>query len=119
MVTEFLAAKRTEEVRARDPEGCEHVGYFIHAGRCRRLGGQAWFTLADGSEEGCRSDRLAGTALHGVVTPAWTRVWRKWSGLSDLGPPVLAPSLDQRLDRWAGHLRAHLDWDRVRALIRT
>ncbi|HVA62468.1 MAG TPA: cobyric acid synthase [Terriglobales bacterium] len=118
VVTEFSPEKRTERVRARDPEGVDHVGYFIHAGRSQRRGGEPWFILADGSEEGCRCDRLAGTALHGVVTPVWVESWRKWAGLTDLGTPPPQPSLDQRLDRWADHVRAHLDWERVQALVR-
>lgn len=117
VVTEFLREKRTERVQARDSRGREHSGYFIHCGRARRTGAVAWFQLADGTDEGCLLNRIAGTALHGVLDAGWVRQWRDWAGLPDLGPTPELPDLDQRLDLWTDHVAAHVEWKQIVDLV--
>lgn len=106
--TEFLPEKRTEAAG---------TGYFIHHGHCRRFGAEPLYTLADGSPEGCRCGRVAGTSLHGALRPAMVAQWRAWAGLPEVACEEACTSLDQRLDQWADHVGNNISWQKVVALL--
>jgi adenosylcobyric acid synthase len=65
VVTEFGPEKVVRWHRGR-ALGETVTGYEIRHGRPRRVGGDGWVVLADGSCEGAWSGRVAGTSLHGL-----------------------------------------------------
>ncbi len=112
--TEFAAAKRTERL------GGSGFGYCIHHGRIHRRGGEALHALADGSAEGCRQARIAGTVMHGGVPETLIAQWLEWSGRETTASPWDGVAdLDMRLERWAEHVRAHVAWERIVARVET
>jgi adenosylcobyric acid synthase len=100
------------------------AGYRIHHGRVfAGAGAAAWLVGDDGNPLGWWHGRVAGTTLHGLFESdgfragvlAWAadRAGKQWApGALDFGAARLA-----RLDRIADLLEAHLDLDRVAALI--
>ncbi|HEY2998986.1 MAG TPA: cobyric acid synthase [Acidimicrobiales bacterium] len=104
------------------------AGYRIHHGRVGPDGAAGeWLMSTEGSAGGevlgwC-TDRLAGTTVHGlfesdgfraaVLADAAARAGKRWT---PAGVDFAATRLD-RLDRIADTLEAHLDLDRVAALI--
>ena len=100
------------------------AGYRIHHGRVVAGAGAApWLVGDDGEPLGWWHGRVAGTTVHGLFESdglragvlAWAaeRAGKRWApGGLDFGAARLA-----RLDRMADLLEAHLDLDRVGALI--
>ncbi len=113
VTTEFHAGKRTERVKGGE------LGYFIHHGHTHRRSGEGLQRLADGSEEGCRQARVAGTAMHGEVAQALISQWLRWTGHGDGTTPEKAASLDMRLESWAQHVRLSVAWERIVARVET
>jgi adenosylcobyric acid synthase len=94
-------------------------GYEIHVGETRVEGDR--LLQLDGGPEGCRRGRVMGSYLHGLLDSS--EVIRELLGpiRPELAWPELGSHEDWRqaqLDLVAGHLRAHLDVDTVRALTR-
>lgn len=108
-------------------------GYEIHMGETS-LGSQAlpWLQLversgqpASGSDGAVSPDgRCWGTYWHGLLdNPAWRRRLVNWlrmeKGLSPLTSPVYdrQQAQERAFDRLADHLRQHLDWERIYAIL--
>jgi adenosylcobyric acid synthase len=63
--------KRTEAVQAVTPRGTSFGGYAIHLGRTSiATGAEPFATLADGTPDGTRLNRVVGTYLHGAFETA-------------------------------------------------
>ncbi|MDT3779408.1 cobyric acid synthase [Nitrospira sp. MA-1] len=138
--TELLAHKKTVQVRACSlPESwgheCPVEGYEIHMGATRGANdipscfgispNQEKFSLEkeDVRLDGAMSPdgRVWGTYIHGVFDqPEFRRRWLNRMRIrKDLAPLDLEISakvsqrMSQALDRWADHLKTHLDVDRI------
>jgi adenosylcobyric acid synthase len=69
-VTVIGDAKRTEAVQAVLPSGARFGAYAIHAGRTTSVDSvqcEPFATLVDGTPDGMRAGRVAGTYLHGAL----------------------------------------------------
>jgi len=125
--TRFAASKVVHECSAGSlwPEvGHTLKGYEIHHGRTT-LSAPLGEPLAQGGVAvGWRLDRVAGTYLHGVLgEDAWRSAFlnsvRQDRGFPCQGAQIASP-LEQRIQRWAGHLRSHLRpgaWERILAAL--
>jgi adenosylcobyric acid synthase len=105
-------------------------GYEIHMGTTERTGGRIWFqrTAQNGapvdSPEGCVSDdgRIRGSYLHGLLdSPEILGGWLAAIGLETLVVPkgIGWRAKEKAYDRLADHFRAHMDMDRILALLRS
>jgi adenosylcobyric acid synthase len=66
--TVLAAEKVTRRISATTPSGVEFDAYEIHLGVTTRThDAEPFATLADGSKDGVRGERLAGTYLHGAL----------------------------------------------------
>lgn len=124
--TSFAGEKQTTWAEG-EALGLSVRGYEIHMGRTHYLpGAQPFAHLADGRTDGAVAGQVCGTYLHGIFESApfrrhWLNRLRERRGLPPL-PAFVADSasVDPReaaLDRLAAHVRAHLDLERLRALI--
>jgi adenosylcobyric acid synthase len=107
-------------------QGRAVAGYRIHHGRVRPEGDAAasWLVAGDGEVLGWHDGRVAGATLHGLFEQdgfradvlAWAaeRSGKHWS---PTGVDFAAARME-RLDRIADALEAHLDLDRLMAIIR-
>jgi adenosylcobyric acid synthase len=105
--------------------GCRAAGYRIHHGRVS-AGARARPWMLDGSGEpiGWWGGRMAGTTLHGLFESDELRagVLRWAADVGGVPAPVLpgvrfAAEREARLDRIADTLEAHLDLDRLWAIV--
>ena len=113
--------KRLEPVCGTTTDGVPFTGYEMHMGvtagpDCAR----PFSHIADGSQEGAISSdgNVAGTYIHGLFADDRQRsAWlaRFNAGATNIAYEVL---IDQTLDRFAAHLAAHLDLDRLLKLAR-
>ncbi|MEJ2640773.1 MAG: cobyric acid synthase [Desulfosarcinaceae bacterium] len=103
-------------------------GYEIHMGQTELTGGRPWFrrTAQNGtpvdSAEGCVSDndRIRGSYLHGFLDSAEIlRGWLAAIGLEKLAVPdeIGWQAKGKAFDRLADHFRAHMDMERILALL--
>jgi adenosylcobyric acid synthase len=133
-ITEFRSTKRTRQVRARlqiargpfaSLRGLDTSGYELRMGESTES--SAPFAIVkenahqypDGGhdEEGL----VLGTYLHGMLHSPAVREGLL-EGVARLSGRVLPPegaerSIDAELDRWTGHVAAHVDLDRVAAWV--
>jgi adenosylcobyric acid synthase len=142
VATELTSVKTTEQVQAiarHLPDTADECvsGYYIHLGRTTRVSGSSCFRVvqragagsadaqcADASvdEGACRSDgSVWGTYIHGVFDKAgfrraWLNKLRRRKGLEPLqkmASEAVNERLAMELDRWADHLRTHLDFGAI------
>lgn len=104
-------------------------GYEIHMGHTRRLGGTPLFEVHRRNRAHCRDEdgcitaegRIMGTYMHGLFdTPDITRRWLESIGISGLEIEALdgPAAKDREYDLLAGHLKAHVDMNRLQAALR-
>lgn len=124
--TVFRAEKLTEQrmYRSAWPEAGHAVaGYEIHRGVSEGEG--ARLVEEGGAEVGLAGERAVGCYLHGLLScDGWRSAFlnevRRGRGMPAMGAVASAP-MEARLQRWAGHLRAHLRpgaWERILAAVR-
>jgi adenosylcobyric acid synthase len=125
VATEFEGDKVLDRPAGHATTGEAVVGYRIHHGRVRPCGpGAEPWLVADGGEVlGWRAGQVLGTTLHGLfeadrfraalLADVAARAGKRWA---PGGVSFAAARLD-RLDRIADTLEAHLDLDRLAALI--
>jgi adenosylcobyric acid synthase len=122
VVTSFAAEKVTMQTTAtaRAPwlgQVETVVGYEIHMGRTQRLPAvPALLQLSSGETDGALQGQVWGTYLHGIFDNdrfrrAWVNSMRaaRELPLLPLDAPAGPSPREQAFDRWAAHLRAHLD----------
>jgi adenosylcobyric acid synthase len=120
VTTTLTAVKRLEAVTgATLPDGAPLSGYEMHIGETSGPGAaRAFARLGDGRSDGAVSadGRVAGTYVHGLFADDRQRArWLTLLGAatSDLAYEAL---VDDILDRFASHLEAHLDVERLFAI---
>ena len=121
VATTLTARKRLEAVTGSTiPDGTPLSGYEMHIGETTGPGAseRPFAQLAGERPDGAVSadGRVAGTYVHGLFSDDRQRA--RWLGLlgaetSDLAYEALVDSI---LDRFADHLEAHLDCDRLLAI---
>ncbi len=120
VTTTLTAVKRLEAVTgATLPDGAPLSGYEMHIGETSGPGAaRAFARLGEGRSDGAVSadGRVAGTYVHGLFADDRQRA--RWLALlgaaaSDLAYEAL---VDDILDRFASHLEAHLDVERLFAI---
>lgn len=140
VATELFPQKRTVQVEAfplhleAGPK-CAVAGYEIHMGLTRRGRALPSFRMLrcigpegeEATEDGAASEdgRVWGTYIHGVFDrPAFRRLWlnrvRQRKGMPLLETAVsekVTARLVSALDRWADHLKKHLDVPRIFAVL--
>jgi cobyric acid synthase len=115
-VTELQRDKTTRLVRVTDSEtGSQMDGYEIHHGATTAGPGAVVTLTGPDGPLGWRSGGVRAGYVHGLLEHAGYRdALLARAGISPGGAPA---SLDARLSAIAGHVRAALDWPRVRALV--
>ncbi|HKN87079.1 MAG TPA: cobyric acid synthase [Nitrospiraceae bacterium] len=135
VTTELMPHKTTRQIEAivldqGTPTDMILSGYYIHMGKTERMTGLPCFKIVqsrsaehDIEEDGARSrDGLIwGTYIHGVFdSPAFRRFWlnrlrlRKGSRPLPLSVSIaVTERLQRQMDRWAEHLRQHLQWTSI------
>jgi adenosylcobyric acid synthase len=120
VTTTLTAVKRLETVTgATLPDGAPLSGYEMHIGETSGPGAaRAFARLGEGRSDGAVSadGRVAGTYVHGLFADDRQRArWLTLLGAatSDLAYEAL---VDDILDRFASHLEAHLDIERLFAI---
>jgi adenosylcobyric acid synthase len=120
VATTLTPVKRLEAVTGVTlPDGAPLTGYEMHIGETSGPGAERAFArLHDGRRDGTVSGdgRVAGTYVHGLFADDRQRA--RWLALlgaagSDLAYEAL---VDDILDRFASHLEAHLDIERLFAI---
>jgi adenosylcobyric acid synthase len=117
--------RRTARVVAGPGAGESAAGYRIHHGRTTGdPDAQAWLVATDGTTIGWHSERVLATNLHGLFEDdGLRRAILGWAadraGLTvpPAGQVSFAGERAARLDRMADALEAHLDLDRLFAII--
>jgi adenosylcobyric acid synthase len=129
VVTRFVGTKvldRPSGVAVDGPgQGAAVAGYRIHHGRVAPSpGAQTWLQDAAGAPIGWCRERVAGTSLHGVLESDELRagILRWAAGWAGVPAPALpgvrfGASRMARIDQIADTLEAHLDLDRLLAVI--
>ncbi|MGH6819734.1 MAG: cobyric acid synthase, partial [Methylocella sp.] len=119
--TTLSGEKRLEPVAGATSDGAPFTGYEMHMGvtegaDCAR----AFARLADGSAEGAMSadGRVIGTYIHGLF--AADRQRSAWLKRFAPGGAAIAYEalIEETLDKFAAHLAAHIDVDRLLTLSR-
>jgi adenosylcobyric acid synthase len=115
--TVLTGIKRLEAVSGETlPDGAPFRGYEMHVGETRGPGAERPFArLADGRLDGAATPdgRVAGTYVHGLFADDRQRAhWLKLLG-ADPSEVAYEALVDDILDRFADHLEAHLDCDRL------
>ncbi|MBM6580182.1 cobyric acid synthase [Microvirga sp. BT689] len=121
VTTTLTASKRLEAVTGTTiPDGIPFSGYEMHIGETSGpdASRQAFARLANGQRDGAVSPdgRVVGTYVHGLFADDSQRArWLRLLGAetSDLAYEAL---VDDILDRFADHLEAHLDCERLLAI---
>ena len=123
-----LKAPKTTTITRFSWDGQSGVGYEIHMGRTRRMGGASWFAV------GARNDvavddldgtivadgRLKGTYVHGLFdNPAILSKWLAEIGLAALKVPETGglEARNRQYDSLAVHFRRHVDLPAVLELL--
>ncbi len=126
--TTFRTGKTTTESRflsAWPEPGLPLAGYEIHQGQTEQLlEGGGPLAQGSGPELGWRDHRACGSYLHGLLaSDPWRHTFlntvRK-DRQRPLQPLRLADPMEARLDRWAAHLKAHLQpgaWEQILAAV--
>jgi len=120
VVTTLTVKKRLEAVTGTSVDGVPLSGYEMHIGETSGLDAsrQPFAQLANGHADGAVSadGRVVGTYVHGLFADDQQRAqWLQLLGAetSDLAYEAL---VDDILDRFADHLEAHLDCERLFAI---
>ncbi len=127
-VETVLQAPKTTTLTRFSWDGIEGTGYEIHMGQTHLQGGNGLLTIharngveVDGTD-GCTTDnqRVIGTYMHGLFdTPVLIDRWLAAVGLTGIHVPA-AGGLAAKMHQYrllADHVRAHVDVDRIGALI--
>jgi adenosylcobyric acid synthase len=120
VTTTLTPVKRLEAVTgATLPDGAPLTGYEMHIGETSGPGAERAFArLHDGRRDGAVSGdgRVAGTYVHGLFADDCQRA--RWLALLGAAASGLAYEalVDDILDRFASHLEAHLDIERLFAI---
>jgi adenosylcobyric acid synthase len=123
ITTRFETEKITRQAQALSawPEAGHGLeGYEIHHGRTALSDGGGEALAEGGAEVGWRADRSAGSYLHGLLASdpwrcAFLNQVRRDRGFPE-HPVHAADPLEQRIQRWAEHLKGHLRpgaWERI------
>lgn len=116
LVTELQQGKTTQLVRVTDSEtSAELDGYEIHHGATTAGPGATPTLNGSAGPVGWRTDNVRASYVHGLLEHAAYRdALLGWAGIE----PVATPEgLDARLSAIAGHVRAAVDWPRIRSLV--
>ena len=116
LVTELQEGKTTQLVRVTDSEtGAQLDGYEIHHG-ATAAGPTATPTLSGpAGPVGWRSGNVRASYVHGLLEHAAYRdALLGWAGIE---PAATPEGLDARLSAIAAHVRAAVDWPRIRSLV--
>ncbi len=120
VTTTLTPVKRLEAVTGVSlPDGAPLTGYEMHIGETSGPGAERAFArLHDGRRDGAVSGdgRVAGTYVHGLFADDCQRA--RWLALLGAAASGLAYEalVDDILDRFASHLEAHLDIERLFAI---
>jgi adenosylcobyric acid synthase len=116
LVTELQPGKTTRLVRVTDSEtGAQLDGYEIHHGETVAGAAAAPTLTGPAGPVGWRSGNVRASYVHGLLEHAAYRdALLGWAGVEPVATPE---SLDARLSAIAGHVRAAVDWPRIRSLV--
>ena len=116
LVTELQQGKTTQLVRVTDSEtGAQLDGYEIHHGATAAGAGVTPILSGPAGAVGWRSGNVRASYVHGLLEHAAYRdALLGWAGIE---PAATPESLDARLSAIAGHVRAAVDWPRMRSLV--
>jgi len=116
--TVFLPEKIVRQISGvLQREGIAVEGYEIHCGRTEIEFGEPLLRLADGTGDGVRQDALWGTYAHGLFDHAAFREhflrWIAPGATFHDGGITRQAWIDAELDRFAAHVRRHVDWPTI------
>jgi adenosylcobyric acid synthase len=116
LVTEMAPAKTTRLVRVTDGEtGAQLDGYEIHHGATTAGAGATPTLSGPDGPLGWRAGNVRASYVHGLLEHAGYR--DALLARAGIAPGATPESLDARLSAIAGHVRAAVDWPRIRALV--
>jgi adenosylcobyric acid synthase len=116
LVTALQPGKTTQLVRVTDSEtGAQLDGYEIHHGATVAGAAAAPTLTGPAGPVGWRSGNVRASYVHGLLEHAAYRdALLGWAGIE---PAATPEGLEARLSAIAAHVRAAVDWPRIRCLV--